>query len=172
MTDIPDIQRPSQLWKQLTPERKLQSAEAFFRDENALAEQAEAIYAIAARIKFRAKSVIAMPAEKKAKHLTALAGVSELVAARLLVAYHLQHQRPMMASFLDALGVAHENGLIADEALETPPAAERVRSAAESLGASFPSADVSVYLSTLIWQDPATWGALTDFVKVPAVQTS
>ena len=51
---------------------------------------------------------------KKARHLTSLAGMSEIVAARLLVAFHLKHRRPMMASFLDALGIAHEDGLIAD----------------------------------------------------------
>ncbi len=82
-----------------SPERKQQAAEAFWRDENAAIEQAEAIAAIAIRIKFRVKSVLAMPVEKKARHLVALAGVSEMVAARLLVAYHLAHQRPMMAAF-------------------------------------------------------------------------
>ncbi len=51
----------------------------------------------------------------------ALGNVSEMIAARLLVAYHLTHQRPMMASFLDALGIAHEDGLIADEELKAPP---------------------------------------------------
>src|SRR5918993_714342 len=94
MADAPDIPRPSQLWKQLTPERKQQAAEAFWRDENAAIEQAEAVATIAQRIKFRAKSVIGMPADKKARHLAALPGISELVAARLLVAYHLAQQRP------------------------------------------------------------------------------
>ena len=36
MADVPDIPRPSVLWKTLTPERKHQAAEAFWRDENAL----------------------------------------------------------------------------------------------------------------------------------------
>jgi hypothetical protein len=159
MTDAPDIPRPSQLWKQLPPERKAQAADAFWRDGNAAAEQAEAIAAIAQRLKFRAKSVVALPIEKKARYLLSLAGVSELVAARLLVAFHLQHQRPMMAAFLDALGVAHEDGLIADEQME-PPSAERLKAAADTLRASFPPEDVSLYFSTLMWQDPDTWGSL------------
>ena len=62
-----------------------------------------------------------MPVEKKTRQLVALPAVSELVAARLLVAYHLAQQRPMMGSFLDALGIAHEDGLIADEDVEAPP---------------------------------------------------
>jgi hypothetical protein len=157
------IPRPSQLWKQLSPERKLQAAEAFWGDGNASVEHAEAIVAIAQRIKFRPKSVIALPVEKKARHLVALGSVSELVAARLLVAYHLAHQRPMMAAFLDALGIAHEQGLINEEEMEAP-APERLEHAAKTLGAAYPAEDVALYLSTLMWQDPDTWGGLE---KVP-----
>ena len=165
MTDVPTIPRPSALWKQLAPERKLQAADAFWRDENAVVEQMEAVAAIAQRIKFRAKSVIGLPVEKKARHLTALAGLSELVAARLLVAYHLAHQRPMMVSFLDALGIAHEGGLINDDDL-APPGADALKSAAATLSSTYPAEDVTLYLSTLVWQDPDTWGALSDTAEL------
>ena len=165
MPDVPDIPRPSQLWKQLTPERKLIAAEAFWRDDNAALEQAEAVATIAQRIKFRAKSVLSLPVEKKAHHLATLPAVSELVAARLLVAYHLDQQRPMMAAFLDALGIAHENGLIADEDM-APPSAERLQQAAKTLAAAYPADDVALYLSTLMWQDYETWGGLAEAPEV------
>ena len=152
---------PSQLWKQLSPERKLQAADAFWHDENAAVEQAEALLTIAQRIKFRVKSVVGMPVEKKAKQLIALPAVSEMVAARLLVAYHLVHQRPMMGAFLDALGIAHEEGLISEEDIQ-PPDAEKLKAAAKTLSASYPAEDVTVYLSTLTWQDPNTWGGLSE----------
>lgn len=161
MADLSETTRPSQLWKQLDPQRRIQAAEAFWRDENADAEQAEAIAMIAQRIKFRLKSVIAMPVEKKARQVVSMPGVSEPVAARLLIAYHLVHQRPMMGKFLDALGVAHEDGLISDEKM-TAPAPERLAAAAKTIAASFPAEDVSLYLATLIWQDPETWGGLAD----------
>jgi hypothetical protein len=32
-TDLPDIPRPSQLWKQLDPEKRRLAAEAFWRDD-------------------------------------------------------------------------------------------------------------------------------------------
>ena len=166
MTDlVPAIPRPSQLWKQLSPERKLQAADAFWRDDNAAMEQAEATAVIAQRIKFRAKSVITMAGEKKARHLAGLPGVSELVAARLLVSFHLEQQRPMMGSFLDALGIKHEDGLIADEDMQ-PPSPETLKTAAATLAQSYPADDVALYLSTLIWQDPQTWGALTETPEV------
>jgi hypothetical protein len=170
-SDVPDIPRPSQLWKLLTPERKQQAAEAFWRDENAVMEQGEAIVAIAMRIKFRVKSVRELPIEKKARHLIALGNVSEMIAARLLVAYHLSHQRPMMASFLDALGIAHEDGLIQTEDMP-PPSAETLGSAARSLTASYPPEDVALYLSTLVWQDPETWGALAEMPESRALARS
>jgi hypothetical protein len=171
MPDVPEIPRPSHLWKVLTPERKQRAAEAFWRDENAAVEQAEAIAAIAMRIKFRVKSAQALPIEKKARHLIALGNVSEMIAARLLVAFHLTDQRPMMAAFLDALGIAHDEGLIASEDLEAPPA-DKLADAARSLGAAYPPEDVALYLSTLVWQDPDTWGTLADLPESRALARS
>ena len=167
MTDVPDIPRPSILWKQLPPDRKVEAGEAFWRDENAGIEQAEAVATIAQRMKFRMKSVIALPVEKKARQLATLPGISELIAARLLVSYHLERQRPMMGRFLDALGIAHEEGLIADEDI-APPSADALKTAAATLAAEFPAEDVTLYLSTLIWQDPETWGALAETPAVTA----
>jgi hypothetical protein len=161
MADAPQLARPTQLWKQLSSERKLQAADAFWRDENAAGEQADAIATIAQRLKFRIKSVVAMPQDKKARHLATMPSISELVAARLLVAYHLEAQRPMMGAFLDALGIKHENGLIEDEEMG-PPSAEKLQEAARTLAASYPGPDVALYLSTLVWQDPETWGALAE----------
>ena len=168
MTDAADTPLPSQLWKQLPADRKLVAAEAFWRDENAAAEQAELLATIAQRIKFRTKSVIALPVEKKARQLVSLPAVSEEVAARLLVVYHVAHQRPMMGQFLDGLGIAHEDGMISDEAITAPPQ-ERLAAAAGTLARSFPAEDVSLYLSTLIWQDPETWGSLA---SLPEVRTA
>lgn len=161
MPKTPEIPRPSQLWKQLSAERRRIAAEAFWKDEHAAAEQVEAIAAIAQRIKFRPKSVAALPLEKKARYLAGMSGVPELVAARLLVSYHLDQHRPMMATFLDAAGVPHDEGLINDEDLQPPPR-ERLIEAARAIAAAYPPADVAVYLSTLVWQDPDTWGVLAE----------
>ena len=166
MAELPDLPRPSQLWKRLSPERKLQAADAFWRDDNAAAEHADAVATIAQRLKFRVKSVVALPRDKKARHLAAMPIVSELVAARLLVAYHLEAQRPMMAAFLDALGIKHENGLIEEEGM-TAPTSEKLSEAARTLRASFPADDVALYFTTLMWQDPETWHGLIETPESP-----
>jgi hypothetical protein len=69
----------------------------------------------------------------------------------------------MMGAFLDALGIAHENGLIKDD--EVKPDAEKIASAAATLTEQYPPADVSLYLSTLLCQDPDTWAGLRDVVN-------
>ena len=94
------------------------------------------------------------------------------VAARALVSYHLSQQRTMMSAFLDKLGIAHEDGLISDETV-TRPDAERLRAAAAELGASFPADDVSLYLATLVSQDPDTWSDLAEVPETrPAVSAT
>ena len=151
--------RPARLWRSLPLDTRQSAAAAFWTDEQAALEQAEAVALIARQIKFRPKSVISLPVGKKAKHLASVAGVSDLLAARLLIAFHLQHQRPMMGRFLDELGIAHEEGLISDETPKAPEPATLDKAVA-ALVAEFPAADVSCYFWTLLWQDPETWGGL------------
>ena len=75
----------------------------------------------------------------------------------------------MMGAFLDALGIAHEEGLINDEEMEAPPA-ERLAQAVKTLEEKFPADDVALYLSTLWWQDPDTWGGLETLIPKKAEQ--
>lgn len=139
--------------------RRETAARAFWQDNESLGEQAEVLVALARRLNFRPKSVQALPLDRRVKHLAAMTTLSEAVAARLLVAYHLATQRPMMSAFLDELGITHDNGLITDESV-TPPPADRLARAAEHLASRFESDDVALYLSTLRLQDPEAWGAL------------
>lgn len=159
MTSRLDEMRPAKLWRTLSSDRRLAAATAFWTDEHATLEQAEAVALIARQIKFRPRSVQTLAVEKRAKHLAGLAQVSDLLAARLLVIYHLETQRPMMGAFLDALGIPHVEGLIEEETPKTPTPAQ-LASAADTLTATFPKADVGRYFWTLLWQDPETWGAL------------
>ena len=160
MTDLSEF-RPSRLWKKMSPERRIAAAELFWADEQSTEQQVEAVAALATHMKFRAKSVVALPVEKKAKYLATLPTVSDAVAARALVNYHLERQRPMMGAFLDSLGIAHEDGLISEENV-TKPETEKLKTAASELSSKYPQDDVSLYLSTLVSQDPDTWGALAD----------
>ena len=156
--------RPSKLWRQMPSDRRVAAAELFWSDDQSTEQQLEAVAALAAHMKFRAKSVIGLPIEKKAKYLSTLPTVSDAVAARALVNYHLERQRPMMGAFLDSLGIAHEDGLISEENV-TKPEAEKLQAAAKELATKYPEQDVALYLSTLVSQDPDTWGSLADAIR-------
>jgi hypothetical protein len=151
--------RPARMWRQMPTELRTNAAKAFWADEQATLEQAEAVALIARQIKFRPKSVITLTHDKKARHLAGLSQVSDLLAARLLISYHLEHQRPMMGAFLDLLGIAHEDGLIKDEEAKKPDD-ETLDKAVKELSARFPKADVARYFWALLWQDPETWAGL------------
>ncbi len=156
-----DDVRPVRLWRSLPSEARTAAAAAFWKDEQAQLEQAEAVSLISRQIKFRPKSVLTMPVDKKARQLANIAQVSDLLAARLLIAYHLDQQRPMMGAFLDALGIGHQEGLITDES-PAAPSPDKLDEAAKSLASQYPKVDVARYFWTLLWQDPETWGGLKD----------
>src|SRR5215213_2387908 len=153
--------RPSKIWRRMTADRRVAAAELFWADEQSAEQQVEACATIATQMKFRAKSVLNLPVEKKTRYLVTLPNVSDAVAARALVNYHLGRQRPMMGEFLDSLGVAHDEGLIKDETV-VKPESQKLREAAEQLTAKYDAHDVALYFSTLVSQDPDTWGELAD----------
>ena len=163
MSDVEQITRASQLWKLMTEGQRRQAAEAFWAEGEAGAEHAEVVGLLSRRLNFRVKSVLALPLEKKAKYTAGLAAVSDGVAGRLLVTFHLARQRPMMGAFLDALGIGHDDGLIADDAAPTLDG-EKLPEAVKVIREQFPPEDVDLYLHTLRLQDHQTWGGVGEYL--------
>ena len=155
--------RPSQLWKHMTATQRLAGAEAFWREtENDIEVQhADAIITMARRMNFRPKSMQALSVERRAKMLAQMSEVSDAVATRALIAYHFTTRRDLMAAFLDALGIAHEDGLIKDESVAAP-SKERLVAAIAKVRESFSAEDVDLYLRTLTTLDGDTWAAVDE----------
>src|SRR3954469_5437072 len=101
MSETATMPRPSAIFKQMSTDLRRQAAEAFWRSKQDPQEQAEVVALIAQRLKFRTKSVVVLPIEKKTQYLLSLLALPEMVAARLLVAYHIAYQRSLMSTFLD-----------------------------------------------------------------------
>jgi len=139
-------------------DKRLVAADAFWREDqdDAQLQHMDAVASIARRLNFRAKSVQALPIDRKAKHLSQLQDVSDAVATRALISYHFTSKRELMAAFLDALGIAHDNGLINEESV-TPPPAEKLTAAIATVKQTFPAEDVDLYLRTLATLDGDTW---------------
>lgn len=156
---------PGRLWKRMTPERRHRAALAFWGDETIAADHAQAVLLIAQHLKFRPKTIVGLDDERKARHLASVPTLPDPIAGRVLMLYHLADQRPMMGAFLDKLGIAHENGSIEGDV--TPDKA-KVGAAATAIANEYPVADVSIYLNTLLFQDPQTWGALQGLPELQA----
>ena len=148
-------------------DKRVLAAEAFWLDRDSPevdVQQMEAVATLARRLKFRTRSVQALPVERRARHLAQVSDVGDTVATRALIAYHFSHQRPLMGAFLDALGIAHDNGLITDEDV-APPDEARLSAAASAVKASYDPADVDLYLRTLAVLDGGTWANLPAVLK-------
>ena len=72
--------RPSALWKEMSPEKRLAAANAFWTDEHGHEQQVEVIVTLARKMNFRPKSVPALPLERRAKLLAGM-DVSDAVAS-------------------------------------------------------------------------------------------
>ncbi len=157
---------PSRLWKLMTAEQRLRAAAALWGDDEATNDQMQAALRIAQQMKFRPKTVSGLDGDRKARYLASVPDLPEDLAARLLVLYHLAEQRPMMGAFLDVLGIPHENGVIQDDTVTPDPA--KTTAAVAAIAREYPLHDVSLYLNTLLWQDPESWGVLQGVPEIGA----
>ena len=157
----------ARLWKRLSRDERNAAAATFWKDTPPEVTG----MALAALIKarhMRPQVARALPPEEQARALASVLDVGEPVASSLLVALHLGDRRSMLATFLDAAGLPHENGLLKEDAEEGAVAAESARKGVAALrAAGHPPEQVRTYLNTLWLQDPDRWKALED-VPEPA----
>ena len=150
----------TRLWKSLGRDERLAAAAAFWKD-SAPELVGSALGAVVRARKLRPQVARTLSEEQRAQALAGVLEPGETVAASLLIALHLAERRPMLAAFLDALGLPHEDGLLKEEAdAQAAPDAGRLEEAAGKLRASFPEGQVATYLNTLWLQDPERWEGL------------
>src|SRR5512147_524502 len=143
----------TRIWKHLTPEERLAAAHAFFA-EPTRELAGTAVAALAKARHMRPQAARSLPPDAQARILATTLDPGEPLAQGLLVSLHLAERRPLLAAFLDALGLPNE------DAEPLPPVTEdAARHAVASLSA-FPREQVLTYLNTLLLQDPERWKAL------------
>ena len=104
---------------------------------------------------------------KPQRHTTMLAMLArpglDLVASNLLHAWLLKKHKQMLADFLDALGVAHQDGVVE----KLPPAADdaKLRAAVDALLAKYPPETVAVYLHAFNEMNEQEWPNLTTMLN-------
>ena len=108
---------------------------------------------------FRAATLITWSAERLAKEVVRLNAENATDELELLQLLYVDLEPAIQIAFLEATGVAHENGVIAESA-ELPYAnAERVASAAAAVMAQYGD-DGKHYLRVLVRYNLAAWPGL------------
>jgi hypothetical protein len=154
------------IWRRLGREERLAAARGFVSDP---ASEAVGLAdaAIVKMLHVRPQAVRTLSPDRKASALASVSEMSELLAASLLVALHLGERRPLLAAFLDATGLPHDNGLLAEDASAEPVPEETARRGVQAVLAAFPAEQVRTYLNTLWLQDHDRWEALERAVAEP-----
>jgi hypothetical protein len=162
-----DTLTPARLWLALDKQTRLLAARALYEDSS-MRDQAH--QAIATAIKFRVAGVRKLSVDKRIDYLARVAQPDEGLASSLLIALHLGDRREILGSFLDELGIPHEDGLnTSEEELGAVPGA-KLEPAVTALRQRFDSDDVDLYLVSLLVLDPDVWSGLTEVLKTAATR--
>jgi hypothetical protein len=154
------------LWKALTPEERAAAVTAALADDENGWVKTTTRGAIASALKFRPQTVATWPRPKLVSEAARLPLDDAQLLSAYLVDLHLGTRRPMMAAFLDTVGVPHENGRIDTEAsgpIEIAP--EKLNAAADELARQYPLDEAVTYFLTLLLQDAETWGGAISWLE-------
>jgi hypothetical protein len=156
--------RSYQVFAAMSPER----ASALLRD---LARQSPAMFrqsVDAAALAARTRPVYLrnQPFEKRAEAVrrTLSRVVATALADELLAIYFLECRGPVLAEWLDALGLAHENGVLEHDAPAQPPEAQLRKIAAQFL-AKEDDPDRELLLRAFAAQPAVEWPALDTLLE-------
>lgn len=154
------------LWKALSPDERVAAITAALADDENGWVKTTTRVAVASAIKFRPQTVATWPRQKLVTEAARVPIDDVQLLSAFLVDLHLGTRRPMMAAFLDAVGVKHDGGRIDTEAsgpIEVTP--ERLRTAADDLASRYPLDEVVTYFLTLLLQDAETWGGTIGWLE-------
>jgi hypothetical protein len=154
------------LWKALTPEERTKGITAALADDENGWVKTTTRGAIASALKFRPQTVATWLKQKLVSEAARLPLDDVQLLSAYIVDLHLGHRRPMMAAFLDELGIANEDGRIDSETTDVGPQdATKVRKAADVVAAKYSADEVVTYFLTLLLQDGAVWKGLTEWLS-------
>jgi len=156
---VVDGMTPSELWNRLDAPTRRSAVEAMFEDRAARREAEEAI---AGAMRFRVVAVRKLPVEKRIDYLLRSVHPDDNLASSLLMSLHVQRRKPLLATFLDEMGISHEDGVIDDDEDFAPADTERIGRAVDRLYETSARDEADVYLATLVTLDPESWEGLAD----------
>ncbi len=165
LASTPGATTVRKLWKALTAEERTQAVTAALADDPEGWVKATSRAAVASALRFRPQTVATWPRGKLIAEAVRLPLDDSQLLSAFIVDLHLAHRRPMMAAFLDALGIANDAGRIDSETVEVAPQErEALDEAAGRLLAEWPVDEVVTYFLTLLLQDAVVWAPLLEWL--------
>jgi len=148
------------IWNVMGEARRQSAAESCWEDpaQRPVHPQVEAL--LAQRLKARPVFIRRLPVQRKAAYLSREMATNPQLWEAAMTAYHFAGHRSMLTDFLDALGIAHENGHYDLPDSVEPPSTEMLEAAVQQLLEKYRRADVAVYLGALVIQDARFWANL------------
>jgi hypothetical protein len=155
---------PYAVWELMDDDEKKAAAVAFWNGADRESRGALEV-ALAQDLKFRTQSVRKLSAEKVAGRLVRLAeALPESVLFQYLFHLHMGEKRPLMVTYLDAVGLPHDDGTLElPDDFEGPDAAKVEKAARDLVAAD--GKEALVYLGTLMVADGEFWSGLEPVLK-------
>jgi hypothetical protein len=153
-----------QVFARMTPERTHALLEGL--RQGAPAVYTQALGAASVWLKARPQFVMKQTPERRAKLVReALARFStSLVAEEVLAAYFLQVKKPLLVEWLDAIGLAHEDGALTADAPPEPERAVLEQAVAAYRGKPDDADDRALLLEAFAAQSAIEWPALEELL--------
>jgi hypothetical protein len=155
----PSLANSKRLWRAMSVEDRREALMALLavKDDGPIA--AAAVRAEIAKARHFRPQVLATWDNAKLAETGAKLDIGDKpIAWEALLALHLKVRTPMLAQFLDALGIKHENGEFTDDLDGESLTEPKLRAAAEGLLAAFDESAVAIYLLALRSSQPAFRG--------------
>lgn len=153
------------IWNLMGPERWQAAAEAFWSNPELRAAQQQAEALLAKNLKARPVFIRRLPPDRKAAYLARDMAANAYLWDAALSAYHFAGHRSMLTDFLNAVGIANQNGHYETVGSTKPPTPEVLEKTIDQLLEKYRKLDVVIYWGALVVQDGMFWAGLRPIVE-------
>src|SRR5690242_2534842 len=147
----------SVLWKALSQAEREGALQSLIDDKESRQYLVQYVRSLPRFKAFRPQAVAKLTDKELIGAIASSTSLTQDMIRSALIGMHLPGRAAMLGAFMDSLGIAHENGLIADGATVSLPARDKLAAAVTKLTAEYPPRDVAIYLLSLLAMDPDTW---------------
>jgi hypothetical protein len=160
LTDLaksPDGVTLTALWRALEPAEREEALRTLVEDKESRPHLLQFVASLPRFRAFRPQAIRKFTDKELISAIAATTQLSQDMIRSALIGMHLPGRAAMLGAFMDSLGIAHENGLIADGATVSLPERDKLHAAVTALTGQYPPRDVAIYLLSLLAMDPDTW---------------